>query len=252
MADGIQVNANTGVDGNSYTSSISNDQLTNEDFLKLMIQELKLQDPTKPMDSQQMLATQMQMSTIDTNLKMVQSMQALENSIANMSLSNAMNFMNKKVDAVVDMPVLDENGNTMKDSDGNTITEKVKASFYVNTVKVDNGVTYLESSELLAFKDRAYDAETKAMINYDFNTGQIKNSDGSLSDYYIKLDDNGMFVRDTSGNLTITDADGNIKNPKYTSTEDDEQYYKFSYLTTDEIYSENNTNIEYKDIVKVY
>ena len=90
------------------------------------------------------------------------------------------------------------------------------------------------------------------MINYDFNTGQIKNSDGSLSDYYIKLDDDGMFVRDASGNLTITDADGNIKNPKYTSTEDDEQYYKFSYLTTDEIYSENNTNIEYKDIVKVY
>ncbi|MDZ7819063.1 MAG: flagellar hook capping FlgD N-terminal domain-containing protein [Aliarcobacter sp.] len=51
MADNIQVNSSVGIDGNSYTSAISNDQLTNDDFLKLMIQELKLQDPTKPMDS---------------------------------------------------------------------------------------------------------------------------------------------------------------------------------------------------------
>jgi flagellar basal-body rod modification protein FlgD len=252
MADSIQVNSNTGVDGNSYTSSISNDQLTNEDFLNLMIQELKLQDPTKPMDSAQMLSTQMQMSTIDTNLKMVQSMSSLENSIANMTLSNAMNFMNKKVDAVVDMPVINENGETLKDSDGNTITEKVRASFHINTVKVEDGVTYLESSELLAFKDRAYDGETGKVIAYDFKTGQVKNPDGTLSNYFIKLNEDGMFERDTSGNLIVTDEDGNIKNPKYTSSEDNESYYKFTYLTTDEIYSENNTNIEYKDIVKVY
>ena len=67
MADNIQVNSNVGIDGNSYTSAISNDQLTNDDFLKLMIQELKLQDPTKPMDSQKMLSTQMQMSAMNTN-----------------------------------------------------------------------------------------------------------------------------------------------------------------------------------------
>lgn len=251
MADNISINSNTGLDGNSYTSSISNDQLTNEDFLNLMIQELKLQDPTSPMDSQQMLATQMQMSTIDTNLKMVQSMQSLENSIANMTLSNAMNFMNKKVDAVVDMPVLNSSGETMKDEDGNTITEKVKASFFINSIRVDDGVTYLESSELVAFKDRALNGETGQIINYDFATGQIKNADGSLTEDFIKLDENGMFERDTSGNLIITDKDGNIKSVKYKDEEDNE-YNKYSYVTTDEIYSQNNTNIEYKDIVKVY
>ena len=38
--------------GNKYTQSVSNDSLTTNDFLKLMIEELKLQDPTKPMDIQ--------------------------------------------------------------------------------------------------------------------------------------------------------------------------------------------------------
>jgi flagellar basal-body rod modification protein FlgD len=216
-----------------------------------MIQELKLQDPTKPMDSQQMLATQMQMSTIETNQKMAQSMQSLENSIANMTLSNAMNFMNKKVDAVVDMPVLNSDGEAIKDDEGNTITEKVKASFFINSIRIDDGVTYLESSELVAFKDRALNAETGQVINYDFETGQIKNSDGSLTGYFIKLDDNGMFDRDSSGNIIITDKDGNLESVKYKDEEGNE-YNKYSYLTTDEIYSQNNTNIEYKDIVKVY
>ena len=32
--DSVQVNSSIGVDGNSYTSASSNDQLGNEDFLK--------------------------------------------------------------------------------------------------------------------------------------------------------------------------------------------------------------------------
>ena len=45
--ENVQVNTSTGIDGSSYTSSISNDQLTNADFLKLMIEELKMQDSNK-------------------------------------------------------------------------------------------------------------------------------------------------------------------------------------------------------------
>ena len=36
MASSVQVNSSVGVDGNSYTTSVSNDNLTTDDFLKLM------------------------------------------------------------------------------------------------------------------------------------------------------------------------------------------------------------------------
>ena len=47
----VVVNSQTGIDGNSYTTAISNDKLTNDDFLKLLLEEMKMQDPTNPMDS---------------------------------------------------------------------------------------------------------------------------------------------------------------------------------------------------------
>ena len=66
--DNIAITGSTGVDGNSYTTAVSNDKLTNEDFLNLMLEEMKMQDPTSPMDSSSMLSSQMQMSSIETNL----------------------------------------------------------------------------------------------------------------------------------------------------------------------------------------
>lgn len=94
----VSVNSSVGVDGNSYTTSVSNDQLTSNDFLKLMIQELKLQDPTKPMDSAQMLSTQMQMSTINTNQEMIKAMQAMQTAYSQTALANATGIIGKNVE----------------------------------------------------------------------------------------------------------------------------------------------------------
>ena len=98
MADNMKVNTNIGIDGNSYTSTISNDQLTNDDFLKLMIQELKLQDPTKPMDSARMLSTQMQMSTISMNQEMIKAMQSIQTTFSQTALSNATSVIGKNIE----------------------------------------------------------------------------------------------------------------------------------------------------------
>ena len=88
----------TDVQGNAYTTAVSNDKLTNNDFMKLLIEQLKMQDPTKPMDTQAMLDSQLQMSTIQTNLDMANSMKALEKSYGLSSLSTSANLIDHIVE----------------------------------------------------------------------------------------------------------------------------------------------------------
>ena len=96
--DNVTVSSSSGIDGNSYTTAVSNDQLTNEDFFSFLIEELKMQDPTAPMDSQRMLDTQMQMSSMNTNLQMVETMEALGKTFSQSALSNAANVIGKNIE----------------------------------------------------------------------------------------------------------------------------------------------------------
>lgn len=96
--DNVSVSSVTGVDGSSYTQAVSNDKLTNEDFLNLMLEEMKMQDPTKPMDSQQMLDSQMQMTGIETNIATIEAMKSLQNSFAQMAVSTASNMVGRIVE----------------------------------------------------------------------------------------------------------------------------------------------------------
>lgn len=98
--DVTKVQTSTGIDsnGNRFTQSVRNDQLDNEDFLKIMIRQLKLQDPTSPMDSSQMMDTQMKMSSMSTNLKMVEMLSSLSNSFNQNALSSSTQFIDKIVE----------------------------------------------------------------------------------------------------------------------------------------------------------
>ena len=188
MADNIQVNSSVGVDGNSYTSAISNDQLTNDDFLKLMIQELKLQDPTKPVDSTQMLSTQMQMSTISTNQEMMKVMQSLQTSFSQSSLSNASAVIGKNIE------------------DGNTGENGVSKAYTVRSVESIDGEIQVKAQEILYLEDRivsvdASDATKNQVIDYNIN-GEIIDSSGNKTGNKIVLTNPGQpLVSD--GKLTI-------------------------------------------------
>ena len=96
--DNVQINSAVGVDGNSYTTAISNDQLTNNDFLRLLLEEMKQQDPTKPMDSKEMMNSQLQMSTIKANQKMTEAMISLQQSYANSTLATSANLIGHTVE----------------------------------------------------------------------------------------------------------------------------------------------------------
>jgi flagellar basal-body rod modification protein FlgD len=134
--DSVQIDSAVGLDGNSYTTSISNDQLTNEDFLQLLLTELQYQDPTKPMDSQAMMDSQLQMSTIEANLKMAESMEALTASYAQTNLATSASM----IDHVI------ENGEMSDDG-----TPK---QFVVSSVESQNGDIYLVSHQITSVDEQ--------------------------------------------------------------------------------------------------
>ncbi|MGB7402805.1 MAG: flagellar hook capping FlgD N-terminal domain-containing protein [Arcobacter sp.] len=145
--DNVQVSTATGANGQQYTQAISNDKLTNEDFLNLMLEQMKQQDPTKPMDSQSMLDSQMQMSTIETNLDMSTSMKALQQSFAQMNLSNAANVIGRVVE------------------DNNTDDEGNPKSYQVASVESVNGEVVATAYQILSYTAADPETDTPAKIN---------------------------------------------------------------------------------------
>lgn len=188
--DNVTVNSSTGVDGSSYTSSISNDQLTNEDFLKLMITELQLQDPTSPMDSQRMLDTQMQMSSMNTNLKTIETMEALTKTFSQSALSNAANVIGKSIE------------------DGNIGENGVNKAYTVRSVENVDGEVNVKAQQILYVEDQVLDPDGNRII-YNIN-GEILDSSGNITGDKVALKSIGEAVTGEDGNPVILNEDNEI------------------------------------------
>ncbi|AXX95991.1 MULTISPECIES: flagellar hook capping FlgD N-terminal domain-containing protein [Arcobacter] len=223
----ISVNSNVGVDGNSYTTSISNDQLTSNDFLKLMIQELKLQDPTKPMDSAQMLSTQMQMSTINTNQEMIKAMQAMQTAYSQTALSNATGVIGKNIE------------------DGNVGEDGITKAYTVRSIENVDGEIQVKAQQILYLEDRVIledptDATKNQIVNYNVN-GEILDEDGNKTGKKIVLTAPGSpLVSD--GKLTLLDENNEIvADHKYTLAG-----------VSVPVYSDKLTTLPFSSITKIF
>jgi len=227
MADNIEVSSSVGIDGNTYTSAISNDKLSNDDFLKLMIQELKLQDPTKPMDSAQMLSTQMQMSQMNTNQEMIKAMQSMQTAFTQSSLSNASGIIGKNIE------------------DGNIGSSGSSKAYTVRSVESVDGEIQVKAQEMLYLEDRVVipdttDATKSSVVNYNA-AGEILDSTGKKTGEKIVLTKPGLpLVSD--GKLTVLDANNEkITNHKYTLAG-----------VTVPVYSDQLTTLPFSNITKIF
>lgn len=225
--DNIAVNTNTGVDGNSYTSSISNDTLTNNDFLTLMIQELKLQDPTKPTDSAQMLQTQMQMSTINTNQETIKAMQSLQQSFSQTALSNAANVIGKNIE------------------DGNVSENGINKAYTVRSVENNDGDVQVRAQEILYIEDKIKlsdpdDSTNDILLDYNVN-GEIIDASGKKTGQKVALNSPGEpIIKD--GSLVIFDSE---------NVELTDHNYKLAGLSS-AVYSDQLTDIPFSQISKIF
>ena len=200
MAEINSANSVTGTDsyGNKYTQSVSNDSLTTNDFLKLMIEELKLQDPTKPMDSAKMLSTQMQMSTLNANMEMIKALQSIQTAFTQSSLSTATGVIGKNI----------ENGSTNKDG-------ALKAFTVESIENVDGEIQVVAREWLYLHNGIAYkDGDEVKAANYD-EVGNLYNEKGEKTGQTIVLESLGKpLVKD--GKLVVKDANGNeVADHKY-------------------------------------
>jgi len=220
--DNVTVQSATGVDGSTYTTSVSNDKLTNEDFLQLMITELKLQDPTAPMDSQRMMDTQMQMSTINTNLKTIETMEALANTFSQSALANASNVIGKNIE------------------DGNIGENGVNKAYTVRSVESLDGEVTVNAQQILYIEDQVRDKDG----NYVFYNvkGEILDEDGTPTGKKVALEDPGKVIINEEGNPVILDENNEI-------IEDSEYTVDGSVMP---IYSDQLTSIPFNAITRIF
>jgi flagellar basal-body rod modification protein FlgD len=227
MANDIQVNTSVGIDGNSYTNTISNDKLTNDDFLKLMIQELKLQDPTKPMDSAKMLSTQMQMSQMNANQEMIKAMQSMQTAFTQSSLSNASGIIGKNIE------------------DGNLGQNGVSKAYTVRSVENVDGVIQVKAQQILYIEDRIVIPDSKdptksQVVNYNA-AGEILDSNGKKTGEKIVLTSPGLPLI-SDGKLTVL----NSNNEKITD-------HKYTLAGASvPVYSDQLTTLPFSKITKIF
>lgn len=230
--ENVVVNSATGVDGNSFTTAISNDTLTNDDFLKLLLEEMKMQDPTKPMDSTALMDSQLKMSTIEANNDMSKSLAALTASYAASSLSNAVGFMGKTV----------ENG-TYDEETG------MENSYIVSTVESIDGEIYVNAQAQIGYyhnirTSSEVDGETiYTDLNYD-STGKIFDENGEDTGVNAVMLDTGSF-QIVDGKYVFNDNDGN-------QITDEDILNKYEITAALPAYSDTFTQIPVNSITKVH
>lgn len=224
----VQVNSSVGVDGNTYTTAVSNDKLSNDDFLKLMIQELKLQDPTKPMDSKEMLSTQMQMSQMNTNQEMISAMKSMQTAFTQSALSNASSIIGKDIE------------------DGNVGKNGVTKAYTVRSVENVSGEIQVKAQEISYMEDQIImpdpsDKTKNVLVSYN-SAGEVLDSKGAKTGNKIVLTSPGKPAVDTNGQLTVLDAN----NAKVTNLN-----YSLAGVTSP-VYASALTTLPFSNITKIF
>ncbi|NQY22624.1 MAG: hypothetical protein HRT41_01190 [Campylobacteraceae bacterium] len=223
--DAVQTQTKVDDYGNSYTTRISNDNLTNEDFLTLLLEEMKHQDPTSPMDSNRMLDTQMQMSNIQTNLELAKSMESLQASYSLSALSTAANVIGKNIE------------------DGNISDSGVNKAYTVRSVENTDGEVFVRAQEILFLEDQVLDQDGK-VVNYDIK-GNILDSAGNATGHYIALKNPGEVIRDSDNKPIILDSEGE----GVTQTDD----YSFEMAgSVQAVYSDQLITIPFTSVTKIF
>ena len=250
MSTTSSVTTSTATDayGNSYTTAVSNDELQSEDFITLMLTELKLQDPTKTVDSSTMMETQLQLASLEASTATVEAMQALQTSFQQSALSSSSSLIGNII----------ENGET--DDEGNT------KQYKVSSVAMSDGEISITAYELSNYYDvYSFDevSDTSEIVDSTNEDSSITvtNSDGTsynFSPYNKTYEDLATEISKTSG-LTASMAQNTSGNYQLVvsvsggSSTVSQNDLKLAYAESSATsYASDATTISYDSITKIY
>ena len=213
------------VDGIRYTTEEDSNALTNSDFLELMMQEMKMQDPTKPMDSAALMDSQLQMSSIQANQDMSAAMSALQASYATSALATSAGMIGHVV----------ENGTYTDDG--------MLKSYKVDTIENIDGELYLNARSQIGIRDALVDSSNEnSLVLYDAD-GFIYEGD-TRTDNRVSLDNTGRFTFNDDGTLKLLDEDANV----ITDTTITDKYL---FAGSSAVYSEIRDSIAMSSVTQV-
>jgi flagellar basal-body rod modification protein FlgD len=142
----------------------------------------------------------MQMSSIETNLQLVNSMEKLTTSYAQSALSNAANVIGKNVE------------------DGNINEQGINKAYTVRSVVNQDGQVMVKAQEILFLEQqiKITDEEGEStLVNYN-TAGQILDDKGEVTGMKVTLSAPGQVVLDKDGKPIILDEDNEpIEDHKY-------------------------------------
>ena len=222
--DSVITRSGTGIDGNAVTTAVSNDQLTSSDFLRLMLEEMKMQDPTKPMDSASLMDSQLKMSTIESNMEMAKSLKALQQSYASSALSTAANMIGYVIE------------------DGSTDDKGGLKSYLVETVENKDGELYVNAKQITGIADGLKNSETEKLALYDAD-GYIYDGD-TKTEFRIALDHNNRFTYNDDGSIKIVDSNNDVVTDEAITS-------KYLYAGSQALYAKDSTLIPLNNIQEV-
>lgn len=219
------------IDGIRYTTEEDPNTLNNNDFLELMLTEMKMQDPTKPTDSAAMVDNQLKMSTIQANVDMTEAMASLKTSYSNSALSTAAGLIGKTI----------ENGDI--DDEG------ILKSFNVETVENIDGELYVNARQMTGVVDGMKSSEGDEIVKYDANgffypLGQEDVAEDEKIQYQLDLNEDGRFTYNEDGTIKMKDENGEL-------ITDEEILAKYELAGSAFTYADEQTKIPLSSILQV-
>lgn len=164
-------------DNNSISSSRVN-QLSQEDFMKLLLTQLKLQSPQNPFDSNTMMQQMSQLTTLSATQSLEKTVKTLNTSLTDAQVIEASHLIGKKVQILNDSASLSASDGLQgaalipENVDSLTITIKDQNDRVVKTLN------YGASTGIVDFSWDGLDSNNQAMAAGLYKISATGNKDG--------------------------------------------------------------------------